>query len=262
MRALINKEDNNSKACGIQGIDTAVILAAGPNVRLRNILEDKPKGFLEIAGVCLIERSLRQLTSIGIEKLIIVTGYRAEQYEALAERWPGVCTIRNNSYAESGSMYSLYCTRGYVQDTFLLLESDLIYERRALEALLAFPGSNAILVSGFTHAGDEVYIETNGSLIHKMSKQRTELQNVIGELVGISKISPEMFQAMIEYAESYFRSTLRLDYEDCINGITEATEVFFSKIEDLIWTEIDDPFHLQRAKQHILPRILKKERHE
>jgi hypothetical protein len=32
-----------------------------------------------------------------------------------------------------------------------------------------------------------------------MSQQRTQLQNVMDELVGISKISPEMFQAMIEY---------------------------------------------------------------
>ena len=40
-------------------------------------------------------------------------------------------------FAASGSMYSLYCARTAVQGDYLLLESDLIYEPRALDELLA-----------------------------------------------------------------------------------------------------------------------------
>jgi len=44
-----------------------------------------------------------------------------------------------------------------------------------------------------------VFVRFEFEIIHKMSQQRTQLQNVMDELVGISKISPEIFQAMIEY---------------------------------------------------------------
>ena len=241
-------------------IDAAVILAAGMCTRFRDTLSDRPKGFLELKSLPIIERSIQQLISNGIKEITIVTGYLSTYYEALAERYAHVRTIHNTLYATSGSMYSLCCARDLVATPFLLLESDLLYERRALETLLAFSQENAILVSGFTNSGDEVYVATNGNRVNKLSKQHSELQNIVGELVGISKISPNMFQKMLRYAETYFDKDLKLDYEDCINGITNDTDIFFCKVTDLLWAEIDDASHLSRAKHQILPRIQTKER--
>jgi len=56
-------------------------------------------------------------------------------------------------------MYSLYCARQLIDEAFLLLESDLIYEPRALHALLAVPDEDTVLLSGPTAAGDEVVLE-------------------------------------------------------------------------------------------------------
>ena len=240
--------------------NSAVILAAGMGIRLKKTMTGKPKGFLELGNQPIIQRSIQQLMSMGIERTIIVTGYQAAYYDALAERYACVHTVSNDSYATSGSMYSLYCARALIEDTFLLLESDLIYETGALNRLLKCPQPNAILLSGRTNSGDEVYVATKDNRICRMSKQRTDLDEVTGELVGISRVSPAMFGAMLEYAESVFRDSLQLDYEDCINGIAADTEVFFCKVDDLLWAEIDDETHLLRAQQDILPRILRKER--
>jgi len=240
-------------------LNTAVILAAGIGIRLRGILADRPKGFLEINGVSIIERSIQQLISVDIDNIFIVTGHLSEYYDSLVERYPFIHIVRNDLYAESGSMYSLYCARDSIKDTFLLLESDLIYENLALKALLAFQKSNSVLVSGFTNAGDELYVGANDSRIHKISKQKSEIKNIIGELVGISKISIEMFQAMVEYSELYFRNDLKLEYESCINASVGEAEVLFCKVNDLLWAEIDNESHLLRARR-LLPKIIEKDR--
>lgn len=244
-------------------IRSAVILAAGMSTRLRDVFNGQPKGFLPLGGQPIIERSIQLLLSDGIEKIIIVTGYLSSHYEALASTYEGVHTVYNPLYAESGSMYSLYCAREHLDAPFLLLESDLIYEQRALQTLLTTPKENAILVSGFTNAGDEIYIGTNGypQRISGLSKKRHQLTNIIGELVGISKISPPLWKAMVEYSEAYFRHDLRLDYEEgTLHGIADTTEIFFCKVDDLLWAEIDEASHWQRAKEIIWPQIQSKER--
>lgn len=234
----------------------AVILAAGMGERLSNLLPGQPKGFLEIAGLPIIKRSIHQLKTAGIHDIVIVTGYASAYYENLARRHPEIRLVKNERYAVSGSLFSLYCAREYVQDAFLLLESDLVYETRALTELVSSPKPNAILMSGFTRSEDEVFIGTNGERVVRLSKDRTELDHVTGELVGISKVSPDMFDAMIRYAESRFPQTLALHYEDGINGVTRRVPVFCHKIEDLVWAEIDTPAHLRRVEQTVLPRLL------
>ena len=52
--------------------------------------------------------------------------------------------VHNPDYADSGSMYSLYCARDVIDEGFLLLESDLIYESRALDVLLGSDAQDAV----------------------------------------------------------------------------------------------------------------------
>lgn len=246
----------------MSNIRSAVILAAGLSSRLRDVFSGQPKGFLPLGGEPIMERSIQLLRSHGISKIIIVTGYLSSHYDALASNYEGVYTVYNPLYAESGSMYSLYCAREQLEAPFLLLESDLIYEQRALQTLLATPKENAILISGFTNSGDEVYIGTHGDSprISGISKKPQQLTHIIGELVGISKISPRLWKAMIEYSEANFRHDLRLDYEEgTLHAIADATEIFFCKVDDLLWAEIDEASHWQRAKEIILPQIQRKE---
>ena len=53
-------------------VRTAVILAAGVGSRLRGILDDKPKGFLQLGTKPIIEESISKLIRSGISKLLPV----------------------------------------------------------------------------------------------------------------------------------------------------------------------------------------------
>jgi len=241
-------------------VKLAVILAAGMGQRLRKIESEMPKGFIHLGGITLIERVIRQLKHNNIEKIIIVTGYKAEYYNELKKKYHFVETVHNGDYQRSGSMYSLYCAKQLIgKNSFLLLESDLLFESRAIESLLLFPESNAILISSETKAGDEVFVSTKGNLFHCMSKEKDSLPNITGELVGISLISSQLFEIMKIYAISFFEKDLMLDYEYCLNAISDQTDIFFHKIDNLIWTEIDDPEQFNRAQKIIYPNILDKE---
>lgn len=242
-------------------IDTAVILAAGRGTRLAGELKDCPKGFLRLGEKPIIEESIDRLLAAGISDVVIVTGHCAGHYEALAQRRAGlVRVVHNPRYADSGSMYSLWCARDLVQGPFLLLESDLVYEPRALRCLLDEPAADAVLLSGPTGAGDEVHVELRDGYLAGMSKQAAALGGPpAGELVGISKISAGLFRLMCAIAERAFATSLRFDYEtDCLVAAGRERPIACPVVADLVWGEIDDPSHLARVRQTVYPEVLRR----
>lgn len=239
-------------------ISSAVILAAGQGKRLREEVQDHPKGFLRLGAQPIVAESVSRLAAAGIRDVLIVTGFAAAHYEQFARQHAGlVRTVHNADFARSGSMYSLYCARDLVHGDFLLLESDLIYEPRALQVLLDDPAPDAVLLSGPTGAGDEVYVEVENGHLRNMAKDRARLgPGVAGELVGISKISAELFRIMQRIAAAAFRNSLNFDYEtDCLVAAAAQRPIACPVVPDLLWGEIDDPAHLRRARELVYPRI-------
>ena len=236
----------------------AVILAAGMGTRLKQRGQQAPKGFITLGERPIIEESLDRLVRASIDRVTIVTGHLAHFYEALEQRHPGlVHTVHNPRYADSGSMYSLSLVETRVAEDFLLLESDLIYEQRALTTLQEGANTDAILLSGFTQSGDEVYVETRNGMLVNMSKRRAALgQGVAGELVGISRVSQPLFRAMLDIAHARFKTDLRVDYEtDCFVAVAATQSIPCPVVPDLLWSEIDDEAHYQRASTRIYPQI-------
>lgn len=238
-------------------IETAVILAAGLGSRLKDRTKEKPKAFLEIDGQSLIIRSIENLLEKGIKKIIIGTGYLNEFFDNLKTTYPEIVTLRNDDYASTGSMYTLYNLRSLINEDFLLLEGDLLYEKASLDYLIEDSHKDIILASGQTNSNDEVYIEAdNNSNLVNMSKKTAELGSIKGELVGISKISLETFKEMCDYAQKrYDVGDMEFHYEDDFVGISKTKEIFIKKIEDLAWCEIDDEDHLNRALSSVYPLI-------
>jgi 2-aminoethylphosphonate-pyruvate transaminase len=237
---------------------SAVILAAGQGTRLRGVVSGEPKGFLRLGERPIVQESIERLLSAGISPIVIVTGYSSAHYDELASQYGGkIETVRNEKFAESGSMYSLYCARRLINGSFLLLESDLIYEPRALQVLLDHPADEAILLSGPTYAGDEVYVSTKDGYLEGMSKDPEELDgDITGELVGITKVSERLFEQMSRIAAAAFKRSLDFDYEtDCLVAAGREMSIPCPLVSDLLWAEIDDPQHLQRARDEVYPRI-------
>jgi choline kinase len=238
-------------------ITSAVILAAGMGQRLREIIDDKPKGLLAIDGKELVWRSLECLINHGITDITMVLGYMREKYiETLKEAFPDIKYVQNPDYAETGSMHSLLLAREQLRSDFLLLESDLLYEDRCISSLLEDPGDEAVLISGATHSGDEVYVHGEDGLIKYIAKKKHPDFISQGELVGISKISTDLYEKMCEFYNREIRFPSDFHYEDCFSALSERMPIRYLKVEDVIWTEIDDPSHYKRALDLIYPKII------
>ena len=120
-------------------VTQAIILAAGMGSRLKELNQGAPKGFIRLGDVSIIEHSIKALLASGIEQIIIVTGYMDKYYENLSVQYPQIKTVRNEKFSETGTMYSLWCARNLVSADFILLESDLIFEIRAIREILGSP---------------------------------------------------------------------------------------------------------------------------
>jgi 2-aminoethylphosphonate-pyruvate transaminase len=229
-------------------VDTALILAAGMGTRLGKLGAEIPKGFLELRGKPIVEESLAKLVAAGIRRVVVVTGHLARFYRRLAAQRPGLVeTVDNPRYAELGSLCTLQVGLRHLGPSagpLLLLESDLVYEPRALDEVLADPREDVILLSGPTRSGDEVWVETDsdGRLV-AMSKDRGALgAAVAGELVGITRVSPALASLL---------AGLPPEGEYEVRGLVAAAAarpVWCRVVEDLQWAEIDDERHLQRAR--------------
>ncbi len=238
-------------------VKTAVILAAGLGTRLKERTKSKPKGFLELEGRSLIERSVENLLAAGIEKIYIGTGYLNEFYDSFAENYSQIETIKSDQFKTTSSMYTLYNMREKLLEDFLLLESDLLYEKNALSQLLEDPEEDIILGSGKTGSNDEVFIQTDShSNLLNMSKLLEDLDSLDAELVGISKVSRERYAAMCREYE--LLQNPKIDYEYIFVQTAKEKPLRVKKIENLIWCEIDDESHLHRAETKILPKIKEK----
>lgn len=239
----------------ITKVATAVILAAGRGSRFNEAGKYRPKGFIEVQGKPIIERSIELLLSVGIKKIIIVTGHLADFYEKLSEKYPSIITIQNMKYADSGSMYSLFQLEGLVNNDFILLESDLVYEVKALNVLLQTTMKDCLLISGFTKSGDEVWVNAPNGRLYGLSKDQNELSKIHGELVGITKVSAPLFKAMCDVAKQFFITSLHMEYETALAKTAHEYAIPCLKINDLIWAEIDNEEQLKNVRENIYPRI-------
>ncbi|MDR3192286.1 MAG: phosphocholine cytidylyltransferase family protein, partial [Treponema sp.] len=259
-------------------IRQAVIVAGGMGTRLKEMTDFMPKGFIELGGVPIVEQSVRKLFAAGVEEIVIGTGHCAEWYERLAARYPGLVLVKNERYAATGSMGTLACCAPLVKGDFLLLESDLIYDSVALHALINESHRDALLASGPTSSGDEVWLlaDTEGWLLRN-SKNKAEIPHPAGELVGITRLRKETLDRMLAHREAHLEDQPRMEYEAAMSAVSSAAvaasrsaegpsaagaggRIFIRKIEYLLWREIDDENHLAAARDLVYPRIAEAEK--
>lgn len=233
----------------------AVILAAGLGSRIAIHTKNHPKGFIKVGGMTLIERSLAILRTCGIEEVVIVTGHLAEWYESLSNRIPNVRCVRNKDFKRSGSLHSLCILEQELTEDFILLESDLIFEKRAVQNLLGL-SHEAILISGQTHSSDEVYVEVENGFMKWLSKDKASVSNVAGEFVGINRLSLETFQELCRWAKQQRVQPTTLHYEEGLAGLYPTVKIPVHKIENLVWAEVDTEDHLLRVEEKIFPALM------
>ena len=228
-------------------------MAAGMGTRFGKMTETMPKGFIPYKGKAMVVRSIETLISCGIERIIIGTGYQHECYDALKKQYPQIECVLSPRYAETNSMYTLWnCREAIGSDDFLLLESDLVFEPRAIRELIDCAYDSAMLITPVTKFQDQYYVEMNSKCELVACSTNEHDIHPQGELVGIHKLSNKFYKICIDDYATKVEAQPKFGYEyQLLHTSRHLMPMNVLRLEGLQWYEIDDIDDLTFAEQNV-----------
>jgi choline kinase len=240
----------------------AAIFAAGVGQRLTGA-QGPPKALLSFAGRSLLARHLDILASLGVDEVVVGTGYRAEAIaaEVAALGAGGRVRLVHNERFREGSVVTLWSLREAVLGggEVLIMDADVLYDRRILARLVESPHADCLLIDrGFEPGEEPVKVCLADGRIVEFRKRVEVAYDTVGESVGFFRFGEAQARRLIAAAESYVAGG-RADapHEEAIRDLLLAQPGAFG-IEDvtgLPWIEIDFPGDVARAEREILPKL-------
>jgi choline kinase len=127
-------------------VSTALLLAAGTGSRLYPLTRNEPKCLTIVNGKTILERMVSSLIRQGFKKLVIVTGHLEHCIRDFLGNQIGELKIEyifSPLYKTTNNIYSLWLAREKINESFLLLESDLVFDETLLDDMI-YPDSMAL----------------------------------------------------------------------------------------------------------------------
>ncbi|MFU1779892.1 sugar phosphate nucleotidyltransferase [Haloarcula japonica] len=102
-----------------------VVLAAGKGTRMRPLTADRPKGLVEVAGTPLLTHCFETLLSIGVDRLVVVIGYRGDDIVAhYGDQYRNAPVEYVRQDERLGLAHALEQACSAVDGTFVMLNGD------------------------------------------------------------------------------------------------------------------------------------------
>ncbi len=143
--------------------DNAIIMAAGYSARCMPLSNIMPKGLFQVKGEILIEREIRQLKEAGIAEIILVTGFQAEKFEYLKEKY-GVSIVVNKEFDKYNNMASLYAAQNHIKNSYILC-SDNYYEENVFHKYVYAPYYSCVYSETYCDEFCVTNIDKNGCIL-------------------------------------------------------------------------------------------------
>ena len=210
-----------------------VILAAGRSTRFGG---NRPKCLAEVAGKPLLMHSLEALSRTGFEEATIVVGNHGAEISEWLSRvdLPLTASLIFNEDNRRPSIHSFHCAYPDITSGALLIESDLIYDHRIVDALIDHAKPNLVCATPRRNR-KPFYLETDGE--GRVERWGYDLASD-RELVGIYKLSQSAVEEFMKMRDmEYWDPMLSLK-----NGL-------FCRDCDLPWNEVDTFDELEDARK-------------
>jgi 1L-myo-inositol 1-phosphate cytidylyltransferase len=160
-----------------------LVLASGKGSRL-GTPRGRVKPLVSVAGVALLERAVRNLVDVGVDEVVVVVGYRAEEIErfcaGLAVRLGvSVRCVRNARFDEGNGLSVLSAEEALGGAPFLLVMADHVLDRSILWSLVGseMPSDGAVLAvdysvgaAGGVDLDDVTRVRTEGGQVRDIGK--------------------------------------------------------------------------------------------
>ncbi|WP_069636515.1 NTP transferase domain-containing protein [Campylobacter pinnipediorum] len=223
----------------------AIILAAGLGSRLKELTKNKHKALFEIDGIPNIERTIKFLNESGVFDIYIVTGYLAENFNFLEEKY-NVKLLHNELYKNYNNAYSLKVALEYFGDSFLI-DADVVLLKNIFTK---YNYSRYYTTTRKKSDKKEWVVKTHNNRIIGI-----EISNEVApSLLGISFFNKEdgaiIKEQICNLTIDFFENS-KLYYDDLIIKNLNKINVQNEYVENKFVGEIDDKTDLEEIKQKI-----------
>ncbi|MBX7491485.1 aminotransferase class I/II-fold pyridoxal phosphate-dependent enzyme [Helicobacter turcicus] len=231
----------------------AVILAAGIGKRLQKYTKDKPKCMVEIDGITIIERLLRQIIQYGkLRHIVIVVGYLGDVLENYIKKLnlPSdvvIDFIYNDKYYYANNIYSLYSAKQYFNDDIMLFESDLVFDDLVIKQIFDSKFENFVLVSHNEPwmDGTVVTIDAHHRVKKIIFKEEFDFKQIdkYYKTANIYKFSKSFLENLyLPILENYIdKDNIEFYYERALKDVVNNGVLNIEIVESDLWYEIDNP---------------------
>jgi choline kinase len=235
----------------------AVILAAGRGGRLSGIVGDRPKALASIGDRTLVERQIAGLRDSGVDRVTVVAGYQADAVARVCG--PGVEILKNERFASTNSLYSLWLARHLLADGFVVLNCDVLFHPQLLTDLLTARYQDALLMcpcdDEVRFTDEEMKVRVRRGVVVAIDK-RLSARRCDGENVGIAKFGPAGAAMLIDEMTSIVEAgRLREWLPRAFAGFAAKRSLHVVETRGYPWIEIDFPEDYWRALTDVLPAI-------
>ena len=239
----------------------AIILAAGMGRRLRELTKDNTKCMVKVNGEPLIDRLLRQLSKLGLSRVVIVVGHKRENLIShIGNRYDDVLNIEyveNPIYDKTNNIYSLALAKDkLVEDDTLLIESDLILDDRMFSLILGDAYPNLALVAKYRTwmDGTMVRIDDENNVVNFVTKKAFKYSDVdhYYKTVNLYKFSKDfLIHKYVPFLDAYCAALGNNEYYEQVLRVIcmlDNSELKALPITNERWYEIDDVQDLDIAE--------------
>ena len=243
----------------------AVVLVAGRGSRLAPLTDTMPKCLIEIDGMSLIERMLRQLADAGVHRAWLATGYRADDIANALEGvdgLPELHIVANPTWNQYNNAESVRCAMAAMPDAraFLLVDGDVyVSDPTFIEDLARDPRPNVLGVDLRLPRdldAEDMKFQLEPVDVAWYSRRVTALGKPLhprwchGESIGAQVVGAGSFDALLAALNDLNEADRKeLYYEDVFGRIINDGHAFFAHaVRSSAWTEIDTLDDLDRAR--------------
>lgn len=232
----------------------AIVLAAGMGKRLHS---NENKCLTRINGLTLWERMVLAFRKAQIEKIIVVTGYRAkglEKYIMAHSEGLEIHFIENSEYETTNNIWSLYLAGEYFDEDTILLESDLIFEYNVVEEICKSKFPNIALLAEMESWMNGTRMKLYGNDIIEVvsSKDIFNTSDALYKTVNIYKFSNAFLKDVyLPEIEKYISLYGKQEYYEMVLGnvIKSQCGLIKGMVIRSQWYEIDTIEDLEEAKK-------------
>jgi histidinol-phosphate/aromatic aminotransferase/cobyric acid decarboxylase-like protein/choline kinase len=239
----------------------ALILTAGFGNRMRPLTNKTHKTLIKIAGIPIIDRIINSLVKNNINKIVIVTGYMADEIiKHLKTNFPSIEFefIHNIKYDQTNNIYSMALAfeKMKIDDELLIIESDLIFNDSVINAAINSKHENLALVSPYKTGMDGTVVQISNDRITNIYPPHLQDENFNlfdkFKTLNIYKFSEEFCKTDFKKILIYYAKAIDDNcYYELILGILiymQRKEIFSEIIPNNSWAEVDDPNDLAVAE--------------